>query len=117
MAHPPHPTGRRQRRRIDGAVTADGGGVEGSDWYRAQTRLREHLGWVVSRGVILRDPETVEVAPRNTAAEMERKRAECFRSGVQLVWEIDPRARTARFGCGTSTRGKSCTASKAIPPR
>jgi len=45
-------------RRIDGAVAADGGGVEGSDWYRAQTRLREQLGWVVSRGVILRDPET-----------------------------------------------------------
>ena len=32
----------------------------------------------------------------NTKAEMARKRAEYFAAGVRLVWEIDPRARTAR---------------------
>lgn len=30
----------------------------------------------------------------NTAAEMARKRAEYFQSGVRLVWMIDPRTRT-----------------------
>jgi Uma2 family endonuclease len=39
----------------------------------------------------------VEVlSPNNTRAEMARKRGEYFRSGVQIVWEIDPRARTVR---------------------
>jgi Uma2 family endonuclease len=39
----------------------------------------------------------VEVlSPSNTAKEMARKRGEYFRAGVQLVWEIDPRTRTAR---------------------
>lgn len=39
----------------------------------------------------------VEVlSPSNTRAEMERKRAEYFRAGVRLVWEVDPRARTVR---------------------
>jgi Uma2 family endonuclease len=32
----------------------------------------------------------------NTHSEMARKRGEYFRSGVLLVWEIDPRARTVR---------------------
>ena len=44
-------------RRIDEAVAVDGGGVEGSQWFRAQAALREELGWVISRGVILRDPD------------------------------------------------------------
>jgi Uma2 family endonuclease len=30
----------------------------------------------------------------NTSAEMERKRREYFDAGVQLVWMIEPRART-----------------------
>lgn len=39
----------------------------------------------------------VEVLSRNnTPGEMARKRDEYFRAGVRLVWEIDPRARTAR---------------------
>lgn len=39
----------------------------------------------------------VEVlSPSNTKREMERKREDYFGSGVRLVWEIDPRARTAR---------------------
>jgi Uma2 family endonuclease len=38
----------------------------------------------------------VEVlSPSNTKAEMARKRDEYFRAGVRMVWEIDPRARTA----------------------
>jgi Uma2 family endonuclease len=32
----------------------------------------------------------------NTPAEMERKRAEYFGAGVQVVWEIDPAPRTVR---------------------
>ncbi|MDB5312142.1 MAG: hypothetical protein JWO38_6344 [Gemmataceae bacterium] len=32
----------------------------------------------------------------NTPGEMTRKRAEYFRAGVRLVWEIDPRARAVR---------------------
>lgn len=39
----------------------------------------------------------VEVlSPSNTKREMTRKRKEYFRSGVRLVWIIDPRARTAQ---------------------
>jgi Uma2 family endonuclease len=38
----------------------------------------------------------VEVlSPSNTKREMARKRKEYFRSGVRLVWLIDPKARTA----------------------
>lgn len=38
----------------------------------------------------------VEVlSPRNTRREMLRKRKEYFLAGVRLVWEIDPRTRTA----------------------
>jgi hypothetical protein len=44
--------------RIQEAVAADGGGVEGTDWYRAQSTLREELEWVIERGIVLRDPET-----------------------------------------------------------
>ena len=35
------------------------------------------------------------LSPSNTRAEMARKRQEYFTSGCQLVWEIDPRGRTA----------------------
>ncbi len=39
----------------------------------------------------------VEVlSKRNTKSEMARKRNDYFRSGVVLVWEINPRKRTAR---------------------
>ena len=38
----------------------------------------------------------VEVlSPDNTKAEMERKRKEYFSSGCRLVWELNPRNRTA----------------------
>jgi hypothetical protein len=45
-------------RAITDAVEADGGGVEGTDWFRAQRELREGLEWLASRGILLRDPET-----------------------------------------------------------
>ena len=46
----------------------------------------------------------VEVlSPGNTPAEMARKRGEYFRSGVRLVWEIDPIARTVRVYTSEST--------------
>jgi Uma2 family endonuclease len=35
------------------------------------------------------------ISPGNTTAEMQLKRQEYFASGCQLVWEIDPRNRTA----------------------
>src|SRR5205085_7427795 len=39
----------------------------------------------------------VEVlSPSNTAAEMALKRSEYFQAGVQLVWMVDPRAKTVR---------------------
>jgi hypothetical protein len=45
-------------RAITDAVEADGGGVEGTDWFRAQRELREGLEWLAERGILLRDPET-----------------------------------------------------------
>jgi hypothetical protein len=44
--------------RITSAVRADGGGVEGSDWFRAQEELKAELLWLADRGILLRDPET-----------------------------------------------------------
>jgi hypothetical protein len=44
--------------RITAAVAADGGGVEGSDWFEAQRTLRGEVEWLAAREVLLRDPET-----------------------------------------------------------
>jgi hypothetical protein len=44
--------------RITSAVEVDGGGVEGSDWFRAQDTLKAELLWLADRGILLRDPET-----------------------------------------------------------
>jgi hypothetical protein len=44
--------------RITSAVEVDGGGVEGSDWFRAQEALKVELLWLADRGILLRDPET-----------------------------------------------------------
>ena len=44
--------------RITSAVEVDGGGVEGSDWFRAQESLKAELLWLADRGILLRDPET-----------------------------------------------------------
>lgn len=43
--------------RITSAVELDGGGVEGSDWFRAQQELRSELLWLADRGILLRDAE------------------------------------------------------------
>jgi hypothetical protein len=44
--------------RITTAVEVDGGGVEGSDWFRAQETLKQELLWLADRGILLRDPDT-----------------------------------------------------------
>ena len=44
--------------RITSAVGLDGGGVEGSDWFRAHESLKVELLWLAERGILLRDPET-----------------------------------------------------------
>ncbi len=44
--------------RITEAVGADGGGVEGSDWFRAQQALEAEVRWLADRGILLRDPES-----------------------------------------------------------
>ena len=41
----------------------------------------------------------------NTPEEMALKRAEYFASGVQVVWEIDPRTRTAEVYAGVASSG------------
>lgn len=45
-------------RRIEDAVAADGGGVAGGDWFRAQQTLKEELVSLAERGILLRDPES-----------------------------------------------------------
>jgi len=44
--------------RIDDGVTADGGGIAGSDWFGHQQALKAGVEELASRGIILRDPET-----------------------------------------------------------
>lgn len=44
--------------RITEAVGVDGGGVEGSGWFRAQHALEAEVRWLAERGILLRDPET-----------------------------------------------------------
>lgn len=44
--------------RITSAVEIDGGGVEGSDWFRTQAALKAELLWLADRGILLRDPAT-----------------------------------------------------------
>ncbi|HEX6845098.1 MAG TPA: DUF2203 domain-containing protein [Actinomycetota bacterium] len=44
--------------RITEAVGDDGGGVEGSDWFRHQQSLRAGLEELASLEILLRDPET-----------------------------------------------------------
>ncbi|MGH2681120.1 MAG: DUF2203 domain-containing protein [Actinomycetota bacterium] len=44
--------------RISSAVEIDGGGIEGSDWFRAQQTLKGELLWLADRGILLRDPDT-----------------------------------------------------------
>ena len=44
--------------RITEALAADGGGVAGSDWFRAQQTLKADLEDLARRGIVLRDPES-----------------------------------------------------------
>jgi hypothetical protein len=44
--------------RITSAIEVDGGGVEGSEWFRAQEALKTELVWLGDRRILLRDPET-----------------------------------------------------------
>ncbi len=43
--------------RITDAVAADGGGVEGSDWFGAQQALKAEVTNLADRGILVRDPE------------------------------------------------------------
>jgi hypothetical protein len=47
----------RSSERITKALALDDGGVEGSDWFRAQQSLRADVEELARRGIILRDPE------------------------------------------------------------
>ena len=47
------------------------------------------------------------ISPSNTSAEFAPKRREYFASGCQLVWEIDPRARTAIVYRSANDTGES----------
>jgi hypothetical protein len=44
--------------RISAAVELDGGGVEGTEWFRAQEALKAEVLWLAERGILLRDAET-----------------------------------------------------------
>jgi len=65
--------------RITSAVEIDGGGIEGSDWFRAQETLKQELLWLADRGILLRDPETGLV---DFPADREGAR-------VFLCWRLD----------------------------
>jgi hypothetical protein len=75
-------------RRITDAVAADGGGVAGSDWFRAQQTLKEDVEELAHRGIILRDPEAGLV---DFPSEREgRPVLLCWRLGEQEVgWYHD----------------------------
>jgi hypothetical protein len=66
-------------RRITEAVATDGGGVAGTDWFRAQRSLREDLTSLAERGILLRDPESGLV---DFPAEIEGR-------AVFLCWRLD----------------------------
>jgi hypothetical protein len=75
-------------QRITDAVAADGGGVAGSDWFRAQQSLKEDVEELARRGIILRDPEAGLV---DFPSEREgRPVLLCWRLGEQEVgWYHD----------------------------
>jgi hypothetical protein len=69
--------------RITSAVQIDGGGIEGSDWFRAQETLKRELLWLADRGILLRDPETGLV---DFPAERDGERVFlCWRLGEERV--------------------------------
>ena len=69
--------------RITSAVQLDGGGVEGSAWFRAQQTLRAELLWLAEQGILLRVPDTGLV---DFPAEREGRRVFlCWRLGEDRV--------------------------------
>jgi hypothetical protein len=69
--------------RITSAVEIDGGGTEGSDWFRAQEALKRELLWLADRGILLRDPDTGLV---DFPAERDAERVFlCWRLGEDRV--------------------------------
>ncbi len=69
--------------RITSAVEIDGGGIEGSDWFRAQETLKRELLWLADRGILLRDPDTGLV---DFPAERDGERVFlCWRLGEERV--------------------------------
>lgn len=74
--------------RITSAVRIDGGGVDGSDWFRAQESLKAELVWLADRGILLRDPESGLI---DFPAEREGRRVFlCWRLGEDHVgWYHD----------------------------
>jgi hypothetical protein len=69
--------------RITEALEVDGGGIEGSDWFRAQETLKQELLWLADRGILLRDPETGLV---DFPAERDGQRVFlCWRLGEERV--------------------------------
>jgi hypothetical protein len=69
--------------RIKGAVGADGGGVEGSDWFRHQQTLRADVEHLAEKGILLRDPDTGLV---DFPSELDGRRVFlCWRLGEDSV--------------------------------
>jgi hypothetical protein len=48
----------RAAERIRGRVAADGGGTEGTDYWKAREALKADIEALASRDILLRDPET-----------------------------------------------------------
>jgi hypothetical protein len=67
--------------RITEAVAADGGGVAGSDWFRAQQILKADVEELAHRGIMLKDPEAGLV---DFPSELDGRR-------VLLCWRLDER--------------------------
>jgi hypothetical protein len=77
--------------RITSAVEIDGGGVEGSDWFRAQEAMKTELVWLAEEGILLRDPDTGLV---DFPAERDGRRIFlCWRLGEdEVAWYHDEQA-------------------------
>ena len=77
--------------RITSAVEIDGGGVEGSDWFRAQESMKAELVWLADQGILLRDPDTGLV---DFPAERDGRRIFlCWRLGEDdVAWYHDEQA-------------------------
>jgi hypothetical protein len=75
-------------RTITDAVASDGGGVEGSEWFRAQRILKDGLEWLAERGILLRDPQTGLV---DFPADVDGRRVFlCWRLGEdEVAWYHD----------------------------